>query len=97
MPRLGRPTWRATWSDLEGTLPGGGVDRLTGAVGRGFTWQLVVAPLSKDCWEFRHGAEVLDGFKQCVCKALAMGLLSAYSRGVPVFILFPSDDVNGPQ
>ena len=54
-------------------------------VGRGITWQFVTAHLSKDRWEFRHSAKVLDDFRQKVWKALAMGLLSAYSRGVPVF------------
>jgi len=87
MPRLGRPTRRGTWNDLKGTLPGGGVDLLTGGVGRGITWQLAVALLSKDCWEFGHSAEVLGGFRQRMCKALAMGLLSGRSRGVPVFYL----------
>jgi hypothetical protein len=65
MPRLGRPTRRGTWSDLKSTLLGGGVDRLTGAVGR--TWQLVAAHLSKDCWEIGHSAEVLDSSdRECV-------------------------------
>jgi hypothetical protein len=99
MPRLGRPTGRATWSDLKGTLPGGGVDRLTGTVGRGFTCQLVVAPLSKDCWEFRHNAEVLDGFRRRMCKALSSdGALECLQPRRPsIFILFPFDDVKGPQ
>jgi hypothetical protein len=81
MPRLGRPTRRGTWSDLKDTLSGGGIDLLTGAVGRGITWQLVVTLLSKDCWEIGH----VSG--KGMCKALAMGLLSARSRGVPVFYL----------
>jgi hypothetical protein len=89
MPRLGRPTRRGTWNDLKGTLPGGGVDRLTGAVGQGIAWQLAVPLLSKDCWEIVRSAEVLDSFGQRRHNALAVGLLSARSRGVPVFYLIP--------
>jgi hypothetical protein len=35
---------------------------VTGVVGRKITWQLVFALLYKDEWEFRHSAEVLDGY-----------------------------------
>ena len=87
MPRLGRPTRRGAWSDLKSTLPGGGVDRLTRAGGQGITWQLVAAPLSKDCSEIGHSAEVLDSFRQRMCKAPTMGFLSAHSRDVRVFYL----------
>lgn len=95
MPRLGRPTRRGTWSDLKGTLLGGGVDRLTGAVGGGITWQ--AALLSKDCWEIGHSTEVLDSFRQGMCKALAMGLSSATTDASQYFILFPFDDVKELQ
>jgi hypothetical protein len=50
MPRLASPTRCVTWCDLEDTLTGGSLDRLTGAVG-----QPVMALLSEDCWEIWHG------------------------------------------
>lgn len=57
----------------------------------------MAAPLSKDCSEIGHSAEVLDSFGQRMCKGSNDGVL----QGVPTaeaseyFILFPSDDVKG--
>ena len=96
VPRLGRPTRRATWSDLKDTLSGGSVDRLTGAAG-GIFWQLVVALLFKDSWETGHIAEILDCFRRGTCKALAMGVSRVPTlEASRYFILSPFDDVD-PQ
>jgi hypothetical protein len=54
--RLGLPNRCVTWSDLEGILAGGSIDglTLTGAVGRGINWQLVVTHPSEDCRLMGH-------------------------------------------